>query len=98
MRRPLVPAGPGLNATELTVVLSKNANWVFDGIRRDMRHGKYADALRKLNNYLGDPLAPDADEATYLSALCLEQLGRVDAAQVSLAWTCSPLLKKSKKK
>lgn len=76
-----VPAGPGLDATELTVVLSKNANWVFDGIRRDMRRGKYADALRKLNNYLGDPLAPDADEAVYLSALCLEQLGRIDAAQ-----------------
>ena len=67
----------------LSEMLSENTNWIFDGIKSDIRARKFDDALRKLNNYLDDPTAPHADEALFLKGLCLEQMGnKTEAVRV----------------
>lgn len=73
--------GPGLERAALLASLKGNSNWMFDGIRKCMTRGDYEGALLKLGNYLSDPDSPDPGEASYLKAICLEQLGRTNSAR-----------------
>lgn len=60
----------------LVARLHEDTAWIFDQFRADMKAGRYADVLRKLDNYLSDPDSPRRDEATFLKAVCLEKLDR----------------------
>ncbi len=72
--RPASHAPESLEA--LVARLHEDTAWIFDQFRTDMKAGRYADVLRKLDNYLSDPDSPRRDEATFLKAVCLEKLDR----------------------
>jgi ferric-dicitrate binding protein FerR (iron transport regulator) len=65
---------------ELVARLYQDTAWIFDDLRAELARGKCETVLRKLENYLSDPDSPGRDEATFLKAVCLEQLGKKRAA------------------